>query len=113
MKEFFKDKIIRFFLISSLALNIGLFLFFLIFIKRSDIPIVLHYNVDWGVDYFGEVKNIFLLPLAGLIIYFISGVLALRLWTKMKSLSYYLSAVVLISEIFLWLAAIALYIINS
>jgi len=113
MKEFFKNNIIKLLLISSLILNIGLFLFFYFFIKRSDIPIVLHYNVDWGVDYFGEVKNIFILPLAGLIIFLLNSVLALRLWLKAKSMAYFLAAISLISEIFLWLAGIALYIINS
>ncbi len=113
MKEFFKNNIIKSLLISSLILNLGLFLFFYFFIKRSDIPIVLHYNVDWGVDYFGEVKNIFILPIAGLVIFLLNGVLALRLWVRMKSLAYFLTAVSLISEVFLWLAGIALYIINS
>ncbi len=112
MKEFFKDKIVRSLLISSLILNIGLFLFFYFFIKQSDIPIVLHYNVDWGVDYFGEVKNIFTLPLVGLVIFLLNGVLALRLWIRMKSLAYFLVAISLVSEVFLWLAGIALYIIN-
>ncbi len=113
MNEFFKDKIIKPLLISSLILNLGLFLFFYFFIKQSDIPIVLHYNVNWGVDYFGEVKSIFILPLAGLIIFLLNGILALRLWFRMKSLAYFLAAISLIFEVFLWLAGIALYIINS
>ena len=113
MNEFLKDNIIRSLLIASLALNIGLFLFFYFFIKQSEIPIVLHYNVDWGVDYFGEVKNIYILPLVGLMILLLNSILSLKLWNKVKSLSYFLTAITLISEIFLWLAGIALYIINS
>lgn len=113
MKEFFKNNIIRFFLISSLALNLGLFLFLYFFIKQSDIPIVLHYNVNTGVDYFGEVISIFILPLIGLIIFLLNSILALKIWPKMESLSFFLISVILISEIFLWLGGIALYIINS
>lgn len=113
MNEFFKNNIIKSLLISSLILNLGLFLFFLFFIKQSDVPIVLHYNVDWGVDYFGEVKKIFILPLAGLVIFLLNGALALRLWFRMRSLSYFLASVILTSEVFLWLAGTALYIINS
>lgn len=113
MKEFFKDNIVKLLLILSLVLNLGLFLFFYFFIKQSDIPIVLHYNVDWGVDYFGEVKNIFILPLVGLIIFLLNIVLALKIWVRMKSLAYFLGAATLISEVFLWLAAATLYIINS
>ena len=113
MREFFKDNIIKSILTLSLALNIGLFLFFYFFIKRSDIPIVLHYNVDWGVDYFGEVKNIFILPLAGLIIILLNSFLAFKIWVRMKSPAYFLLVASLISEVFLWIAGIALYIINS
>lgn len=113
MKDFFKDNIIKFLLIFSLALNVSLFLFFYFFIKHSDIPIVLHYNVNWGVDYFGEVKSIFILPLVGLIIFLLNSILALRTWARMKSLAYFLSVIILISEVFLWLAGISLYIINS
>lgn len=113
MNEFFKNNIIRSLLTLGLILNLGLFLFFYFFVKRSDIPIVLHYNVDWGVDYFGEVKTIFILPLAGLIIFMLNSILALQLWARMKSLSYFLTATSLISEVFLWLAGIALYTINS
>ena len=112
MKEFFKDTTIKTLVISAILLNIGLFLFFYFFIKRSDIPIVLHYNVDWGVDYFGEVKNIFILPLAGLVIFLLNSVLALKLWLKARSAAYFLTATSLISEVFLWVAGIALYIIN-
>lgn len=113
MNEFFRNNIIKSLLVSSLIFNIGLFLFFYFFIKRSDIPIVLHYNVDWGVDYFGEVKTIFTLPFVGLVIFLLNGILALRLWVRMKSLAYFLVSITLVSEIFLWLAGIALYIINS
>lgn len=113
MKSFLRDTPVRLLIFFSFLLNIGLFLFFLFFIKQTDIPIVLHYNVDWGVDYFGEFKNIFVLPFVGLLIFLLNCVLALKIWSKFKSLSYFLLSVTLISEVFLWVAGIALYIINS
>lgn len=105
----FKIKII---LVLSVVLNAGLFLFFYFFIKQSNVPIVLHYNVDWGVDYFGEVKDIFTLPIIGFLILFFNAVLSARLWLKSKALSYFLTVVILISQIFLVLSGIALYLIN-
>ncbi|KKS44247.1 hypothetical protein A2567_00450 [Candidatus Azambacteria bacterium RIFOXYD1_FULL_42_11] len=113
VRAYFSDYYIRWILVLSLALNIGLFAFFLFFVKQSSIPIVLHYNVDWGVDYFGEVKNIFILPVIGLIIFLFNGVLSLRFWLRHGELSYYLASVTLTVEFFLWLSGIALYIINS
>lgn len=113
MKGFLKDKTVRLLIIFCFLLNISLFLFFYFFINQTDIPIVLHYNVDRGVDYFGEFKNIFVLPFVGFVIFLLNIILASKIWNKIKSLSYFLLSIILISEIFLWVAGIALYIINS
>lgn len=98
---------------SSLFLNISLFLFFMFFIKQSNIPIVLNYNVDWGVNYFGEVKSIFVLPSVGLIIFFLNGFLAFKLWRKNRILSYFFTASALLVQAILFISGIALYLINK
>ena len=113
MKEFFKNTTNQLLISSSLLLNIALFLFFHFFIKQSDIPIVLHYNIDWGVDYFGEVKSIFALPAVGIIIFLLNGVLALKLWGKNRILSYFLTTATFLTQGFLIISGIALYLINK
>lgn len=96
-----------------MVLNVALFLFFYFFIKQSNIPIVLHYNVGWGVDYLGEVKSIFILPTIGMIIFLLNGVLALKLWGKNRILSYFLTVVTFLVQCFLVISGIALYLINK
>lgn len=113
MKEFFKNTTNQLLIGSSLLLNIALFLFFYFFIKQSNIPIVLHYNVDWGVDYFGEVKSIFVLPIVGTIIFLLNGILALKLWGKNRILSYFLTAATFLAQVFLIISGLALYLINK
>lgn len=113
LKLYLSDLHIKWMLILSFGLNGALLIFFLFFIQQSNVPIVLHYNVDWGVDYLAEVKKIMILPLIGFFILLFNGLLGLCLWSRNRILSYYLSAVVLLSEIFLCLAGIALYMINS
>ena len=113
IKLYLSDFYIRRVSVSALALNIILFLFLLIFIRQSDVPIVLHYNVDWGVDYLSEVKSVFILPLVGLFILLFNNLLAIRLWSRSAILSYFLASTALVCQIFLALAGIALYIINS
>lgn len=113
MKEFFKNTTNQLLVGLSLFLNIALFLFFYFFIKQSNIPIVLHYNVDWGVDYFGEVKSIFILPTVGTIIFLLNGVLALKLWGKNRILSYFLITATFLAQCFLAISGIALYLINK
>lgn len=112
MKEFLKDIVNKILMSSSLILNIGLFLFLYFFIRQNNIPIVLHYNVNWGVDYLGEVKNIFILPLVGMFIFLLNGFLAANLWRKNKTLSYFFTATILLVQFFLVISGIALYIIN-
>jgi len=113
MKEFFKNTTNQSLIGSSLVLNVALFLFFLFFIRQSNVPIVLHYNVDWGVDYFGEIKSIFALPLIGAIIFLINGVLALKIWKKNQALSYFFMVSTLLAQCFLVISGIALYLINK
>lgn len=112
MKEFFENITNRILIISSLALNIGLFLFFYFFIKQNNIPIVLHYNVNWGVDYLGEVKSLFILPVVGIIIFLLNGSLAIKLWKNNRILSYFLTVVIFLTHFFLVINGIALYLIN-
>lgn len=113
MKEFLKNTINQILFGTSFILIIWLFLFFYFFIKQNNIPIVLHYNVDWGVDYLGEVKSIFVLPLVGAIIMVINGFLALKIWKKNRFLSYFLTAITLMIQCFLVIGGIALYMINK
>lgn len=113
MKEFFKDAANKISVGLSLVLNVGLFLFFWFFIKQSNVPIVLHYNVNWGVDILGEVKSIFILPVAGIFILLLNGFLAVNLWGKNKTLSYFFTAMTLLVQFFLVVSGIALYIINK
>jgi len=112
MKEFLNNITNRILLGSSLILNIGLFLFFWFFIKQNNVPIVLHYNVNWGVDILGEVKNIFALPITGIFILLLNGLLAANLWDKNKALSYFFTVITLLVQFFLVISGIALYIIN-
>ena len=112
LKAYLSDFKIKMILVFSVVLNASLFLFFYFFIKQSNVPIVLHYNVDRGVDYFGEVKDIFTLPIIGFLILFFNAVLAARLWLRSQVLSYFFTAVTLISQIFLVLSGVALYLIN-
>jgi len=113
MKEFLKNTTNQWLLGGSLFLIIALFLFFWFLIKQSNIPIVLHYNVDLGVDYFGEVKSIFVLPIVGAIIFLLNFFLALKIWKKNQALSYFLSTAALLCQCFLFISGIALYLINK
>jgi hypothetical protein len=56
----------RLYMGAALFLNINLWIFSWLFYRlvRGEL-IVLHYNVDFGVDFFGDSRNIFIIPALG------------------------------------------------
>jgi hypothetical protein len=55
-------------LLTSLLLNVVLWLLPWMFFPYNDTGAVLHYNVDIGIDFIGQGRQIFLLPLIGLLV---------------------------------------------
>ena len=60
----------------SLTLNILLWLLALFFFPHDSPSAVLHYNIDVGIDFIGEGKQIIMLPVAGLLLLVGNGLLA-------------------------------------
>lgn len=112
IKDYFGDFWIRRILIAALALNAALFLFLYFFIRQTNLPVTLHYNVYWGVDYLGGARQLLLVPLIGLIILVLNSILGADFWQKNKLLAYFFPAAAFAVQIFLFLAGISLYLIN-
>lgn len=116
---------------SSLAINIGLWIFLAFSIKPSPYPLILHYNIYFGADYLGTVRQVYTLPAIGLIIIAINSVLAYLLYKKQKIISYFSSGarktrflsgakgsyllvgILPLIQIFLFIAGITIVVINA
>lgn len=109
---YLKDFWIKTVLALSLALNFTLFIFLYFSVKQSNLPATLHYNVYWGVDYFGETRQLLTLPLIGFLILVFNSILGFKLWPGNKVLAYYFNSIAFVVQIFLAIAGAALYLIN-
>lgn len=103
-KPYWKDKNIVFLSVFGLLINICLWIFLLNNKIESDYPIILHYNLFFGVDYLGNYEKIYLIPLTGLIIIVINSILGHIFYTKEKLVAYFLIFNMLIIQIFLLFA---------
>lgn len=65
-QEFFHSGIIQWSLIGSILLNIINLIGLAYFIRPVDFPIVLHYNVYFGVDIIGDWWQAYFLPIVGI-----------------------------------------------
>lgn len=74
--------------------------------------IVLHYNIDFGVNLYDNVNKIFFIPLIGLLIIAFNLFLTSRLIRKDKYISHVLQATALAANLLLFIATGSLALIN-
>lgn len=65
-EEFFHSSVVQWTLIGALLLNLVCWAASIFFIRPVDFPIVLHYNVYFGVDMIGDWWKVYLLSGMGL-----------------------------------------------
>lgn len=101
-------------LLSGLALVLNLFswLWLWIEIPRGVDQIFLHYSILFGVDYIGGRTELFYVPLLGLAIWFVNVLIGWLLYRKDTFMSYVLSFVNLLCQIFIVIAALLLVFLN-
>lgn len=72
---------IRIYLIINIGINLLSWLFaYIININVSQELVVLHYNIDFGVNLIGNVKQIYIIPFLGLIIVIVNVFLLLMIY---------------------------------
>lgn len=74
--------------------------------------IVLHYNVDFGVNLIGAVKKIYLIPFLGLIIILINFILLAVIHRQGKFIVHLLLSGAILANLFLLAGLASLYLIN-
>ena len=81
--------------------------------QKSD-RIALHYNVDFGIDYYGSVNKLFILPLLGLVIFVVNVVLfsIVRNQKDRKFIGHILCAVAVLANLILLVGIASVYLIN-
>lgn len=110
--SFFYARIYFFILI---CLNLLLWLgAYYINVNVSQDLVVLHYNVDFGVNLIGNVKEIFIIPFLSLVIIFINGALVLFLCRNeyFKFIIHLILCTGIIINLFLLASLASIYLIN-
>jgi hypothetical protein len=112
-QDFFRSQIVIWLLALSLVANLADWISLWLFIKPVDFPIILHYNVYFGVDMLGNWKQVFILPLLGLILFTINFCFSLYFYhQKERIASHILLMATLMLQLSLIVASISVIIIN-
>lgn len=110
---FYKNK--YFLSATALAAVLNLAAWLLVFIRFSgkDYNIILYYNLLFGVEYQGAVRELFTIPIIGLLIFFMNIVIIKFVYRKEKFILYFLLAASLVSQIFVIIAISAIILVNN
>ena len=82
--------------------------------RSNEELVVLHYNVDFGVDLMGSVERLYIMPGAGLFVLAVNIVLLLLLHRRrdIRFLAHFLLAPALIVNIILFISLGPIYLVN-
>jgi TRAP-type C4-dicarboxylate transport system permease large subunit len=112
-QEYFKSAIVIWLVLLSLAINLAEWIMLKIFVKPVDFPIILHYNVYFGVDMVGNYKSVFLVPLIGLALFLVNFFLSVYFYHRKERIaSYLLLMAALMIQLSLLVAVFSIIIIN-
>lgn len=104
---------VRIYLLFLLALNIiNWMLAFYVNNNVSQNLVVLHYNVNLGVNLIGEVKEIYTIPILGLTFIMINFILLLNIFKNNKFLIHLVLGFSLLINLFLIISTAAIYLVN-
>lgn len=113
VRPYWKDKQIMAMLFLSILLNIFNWIFLIQNQKENTHPIILHYDLFFGVDCLGNYEKIYLIPLVGLFIIIVNSVLGHFLYLREKLAVYFLIFIIFIIQIFLLINSYLIIKINS
>jgi len=112
-KEFFRNALIQWVTIGALIINALNWGFIAFFIRPVDFPIILHYNVYFGVDVIGSWWQVYFLPLIGLLILSVNTFLGFLFYQqKERIVAHLLVLATFIVQICITIAVASLLIIN-
>jgi hypothetical protein len=112
-KDFLRNPIVFFLLIAVLLLNLASLVVLSVFIEKSDSPVILHYNVYFGVDLIGDWWQIYIMPGMGLFFAATNLFLAAHFYQQKERIaSYCLMLASLIIEVGVFISSVSIALIN-
>jgi hypothetical protein len=88
--NFFQNKLIIASIYLSFLFNLINWIILKIWVSPVDLPIILHYNVYFGVDVLGNWKNVFFSPILGLFLFSINLSLSIYFYKQKERIASYL-----------------------
>jgi len=104
---------LRVYLVAVLSLNlIDWLAVYFINKNLSQNLVILHYNVNLGVNLIGDASRVYIIPLLGLVFVLLNFILLLNIYKQNKFFIHLLMSSSVLANIFLLISTAAVYLIN-
>lgn len=95
-----------------ILMNAAMWLAILVFIDRTQLITILHYNIYFGPDGFGSWYDLMILPGIGLVIALINFIMTTWLWRRDRFLAYVSTVGAVVTQVVLAIATALMILIN-
>lgn len=113
VQDYFRSYIVIWLIVLSFMSNFANWISIKIFIKPVNFPIILHYNVYFGVDMVGNRDRAYILPAIGLFLLLVNLLLSIYFYKRGERIASYLLLMAgLMSQLSLIIASVGIVVIN-
>ncbi len=113
IQEYFRNTIVLWLLAVSFLVDLANAVSLVIFVQPVDFPIILHYNVYFGVDVLDSFEKVYLMPLIGAFLFIVNTLLGLYFYQQKERIASYILAIAnLMIQLSLLVASISIILIN-
>ena len=113
MQEYFRNAIILWLLALSFLINLANVISLAVLVKPVDFPIILHYNVYFGVDVLDSWEKVYIVPLIGFFLFIVNTLLGLYFYNKKERIASHVLAIAnLMIQLSLLVASVGIILIN-
>jgi hypothetical protein len=109
---FWTDPVIFFSIILAILVNIGLWIALFRTVVPTEAPIILHFNIRFGVDIIGNWRNLFFMPALAAGMLFLNLLLSRFFYYKERLVSYLFACTALALQLLMAVGVISLILIN-
>jgi len=109
---FWTDPVIFFSIVLALLANVSLWVALFRTVVPTDMPIILKYNIYFGVDAVGNWKSLFFMPTLAVVLLFLNLVLSRFFYYKERLVSYLFAGAALVLQLLMAVGVISAILIN-
>lgn len=109
---YWTDPVIFFSLVLAILANAGMWAVIFFTVESTDRPVILHYNIYFGVDYVGDWRAVYFMPALALLIFLINLILSRFFYYKERMVSYLFAAMALLIQLLMMVGVGSIILIN-